>query len=752
MRALLVRWSASAVLSVLLAVVIGGCGDGGQVINPPVDNDQQLLVGTGSANGYVYTPVRVRASDLVVCELPLTEAEQEAQGLEPLAGGIATMDTGQKCRTGRSGTYSLVGVPAGSRVISFADRTGASLGSGVPVNVRTNGTTSGTRDPALTSTDPGACFGYLLGRPRMGSPIGGAAGLTWTDVRFAPSDLSGGLGELLPIPNVQVTLDGQATTTDEDGFFLFANVAPGEYQVTALEHHVPVEILGGQTVSVGETPAGPTGAVAGYVAAPVTLAWGDLYFSPTDPSGLQTVTDAWVMIDSGQMVRTNALGQFGLMGVTPGLHIVAAARETDEGFENLAVGQAFVVAGQVARVGVFPANIVGDIAITAPSTDTIQVGDMLELDAGALTPQGDLIFDFDWSSDNPQVARVNDFGVVRGKSAGSAVITATCGSKSASTTIHVVGATTQGRSLLYTDGLELWSLTRGSAPTQLSSFQANPAWGITGVLSADVSPDGTIIFQGEAGDSGQYDLFEFDAATAAPANLTQTPDDDEWAPRFSHDGQYLVFTSMSWGSSSGAAEAIVLADLSTYDTYAYGQPGWTPSFGAAFSPDDSVLAVGVVVHNDTAAAGLPRARGLNMLRGLRPRQATGESYGIGLISVSTSDVVGFFDTGQILPTTVDWLDSQTVVFTGAANGGTDVYWLDVSTPGSAPCALTNDGLDKYFVAAGPGGQAVAYSVLSSNLTTGEFDADIVAVRIDDGHVVPLATTGTVEFAPRWYPD
>lgn len=752
MRALIARRSAPVVLAVLLAAVIVGCGDGGQVINPPVDNDQDLLVGTGNANGYVYTPVRLRASGLVVCELPLTQAEQEAQGVEPLADGVATTDTGQKCRTGRSGTYSLVGVPAGSRVISFADKTGASMGSGVPVTVRTNSTTSGTRDPGSTSTDPGACFGYLLGRPRMGSPIGGATGLTWTDVRFAPSDLSGGLGELLPIPNARVTLDGQATTTDEDGFFLFVGVAPGEYQVTALGHSVPVEILGGQTVSVGETPAGATGAVAGYVAAPPTLAWGDLYFSPTDPSGLQAVSDAWVMIDTGQMVRTNALGQFGLMGVTPGLHIVAAARETDEGFENLAVGQAYVVAGQVARVGVFPASILGDIEITVPSTDTIEVGDMLELDAGALTPQGDLIFDFDWSSDNPQVARVNDFGVVRGKSAGTAVITATCGAKSASTTVHVVGTTTQARSLLYTDGLELWSFTRGSAPTRLSSFQTNPAWGITGVLAADVSPDGTIIFQGETDDSGQYDLFRFDGATVAPANLTQTPDDDEWAPRFSHDGQYLVFTSMLWGSSSTATETIVLADLSTYNTYAYGQPGWTPSFGAAFSPDDSVLAVGVVADSDAASAGLPHIRGLDMLRGLHPRQATGQSYGIGLISVSTSDAVGFFDTGSILPTTVDWLDAQTVVFTGSANGSSDVYWLDVSTPGSTPYALTGDGLDKYFVAAGPGGEAVAYSVLWSDSTTGEFDADIVAVRIDDGRVVPLAATGTIEFAPRWYPD
>lgn len=752
MRALPARLSAAVVLAALLAVIATGCG-GGPVVNPPVDNDDDLLVGTGSANGYVYTPVRVRAPDVTLCELPLTEAEQEAQGVEPLAGGVATTDAGQKCRTGRLGAYSFVGVPAGSRVISFADSTGASVGSGVPVTVRTNSTTSGTRDPASsTSTDPGACFGYVLGRPRMGSPIGGATGLTWTDVMFAPSDLSAGLGELLPIPNAQVTLDGQATTTDEDGFFLFVGVAPGEYQVTALEHSVPVEILGGQTVSVGETPPGASGAVAGYVAAPATLAWGDLFFTPTSPSGLQAVSDAWVMIDTGQMVRTNTLGQFGLMGVTPGLHIVAAARETDEGFENLAVGQAYVTAGQVVRVGVFPPNIVGDIEIVAPATDVIQVGDMLELDAGALTPQGDLIIDFDWSSDNPQVARVNDFGVIRGKSVGTAVITASCGAKSASTTIHVVGASTQARSLLYTDGLELWSFTRGSAPTQLSAFQDNPEWGITGVLSADVSPDGTIIFQGETDDSGQYDLFEFDVATAPPANLTQTPDDDEWAPRYSHDGQYLVFTAMLWGGTSTETDAIVLADLSTYNTYAYGQPGWTPSFGAAFSPDDTVLAVGVMVDDDAASAGLPRIRGLDMLRGLHMRQPEGETYGIGLISVSTGEAIELFDTGSILPTTVDWLDATTVVFTGSVDGATDVYWLDVSTAASTPYALTDDGLDKYFVAAGPNGNAVAYSVLWSDSTTGEFDADIVAVLVDDGSVVPVAATGSIEFAPRWYPD
>src|SRR5690606_8919213 len=84
-----------------------------------------------------------------------------------------------------------------------------------------------------------------------------------------------------------------------------------------------------------------------------------------------------------------------------------------------------------------------DTVVVSPSPASVREGSTVQLSAVTRDPDGKVLAGraITWASSNDNVAGVNENGLVTGKSAGSATITATSEGKSAASTVEVTPST-----------------------------------------------------------------------------------------------------------------------------------------------------------------------------------------------------------------------------------------------------------------------------------------------------------------------
>jgi hypothetical protein len=116
-----------------------------------------------------------------------------------------------------------------------------------------------------------------------------------------------------------------STTTDDDGTFLFRNLQPGRYQISAsragyARPPVTVTIQAGQPDSVIQLPMKPTSAIYGRIYDSRGRPLGNIRVQAmraSYPEGRRTLTIV-------QSVHTNDLGEYRLFWLAPGRYYIAA--------------------------------------------------------------------------------------------------------------------------------------------------------------------------------------------------------------------------------------------------------------------------------------------------------------------------------------------------------------------------------------------------------------------------------------------
>ena len=159
-------------------------------------------------------------------------------------------------------------------------------------------------------------------------------------------------------------------------------------------------------------------------------------------------------------------------------------------------------------------------AITvSPSTDTVMVADTVRLTAAAFDANGHRVeaAEFDWSSSDASVARVDGSGLVTGVAAGRATVTAAAGDATGTSEITVTG---------------------GGGGSGLMRLTNNPAVDAT---AGGWSPDGTRILFWSTRD-GNREIYVINADGSDPTRLTSASGWDT-GPRWSPDGTRIAFTS-----------------------------------------------------------------------------------------------------------------------------------------------------------------------------------------------------------------
>ena len=158
-------------------------------------------------------------------------------------------------------------------------------------------------------------------------------------------------------------------------------------------------------------------------------------------------------------------------------------------------------------------------AITvSPTADTLMVADTVRLTAAALDANGHAVeaAEFDWSSSDASVARVDGSGLVTGVAEGQATVTAAAGDATATAEITV---------------------TAGGGGSGLMRLTNNPAID----LPSEWSPDGTrILFWSDR--DGDQEIYVMNADGSGVTRLTNAPGRDldaQWSP----DGSRILFLS-----------------------------------------------------------------------------------------------------------------------------------------------------------------------------------------------------------------
>jgi uncharacterized protein YjdB len=110
----------------------------------------------------------------------------------------------------------------------------------------------------------------------------------------------------------------------------------------------------------------------------------------------------------------------------------------------IAIGQATITATVEGKTGTSRVNVIRErvntVRITPPGSQTIRVGQTFQLTATPLNALGQPLAGrtCDWTTSNPNVATINQNGLVTAVSTGSATMTAECEDRQASTGINVL--------------------------------------------------------------------------------------------------------------------------------------------------------------------------------------------------------------------------------------------------------------------------------------------------------------------------
>ncbi len=180
----------------------------------------------------------------------------------------------------------------------------------------------------------------------------------------------------------------------------------------------------------------PRGAARGYVGLCFRAAAPYLTIGAAR-SDVQTIRGAIVSVDSGAKAITNDVGRYVLYGLEPGVHTVTVSVPGTGGFASvIIVAKNTVTQGLLAPVG-----SIGEVTVSLPADIAVPaVGRSFTLNASAATPGGTPLTGFSaftWTTSDPTVASVDQFGKVTGLKLGSATITAEAGGVAGSITLDL---------------------------------------------------------------------------------------------------------------------------------------------------------------------------------------------------------------------------------------------------------------------------------------------------------------------------
>jgi uncharacterized protein YjdB len=147
------------------------------------------------------------------------------------------------------------------------------------------------------------------------------------------------------------------------------------------------------------------------------------------------------------------------------------------------------------------------VVVTDPGMEPLEVGLTLQLEAIVYDATGGVLDrPIEWNSDLPNIAEVDEFGLVTGQGRGTAIITASSEGKSASVQVRVVGEDTEaGNNLSYP---VVFAEGIGLSGAEVSDPMGDPVYANTGLRPGDaegITVDALPFFyEGNATDYGAY--------------------------------------------------------------------------------------------------------------------------------------------------------------------------------------------------------------------------------------------------------
>jgi TolB protein len=201
--------------------------------------------------------------------------------------------------------------------------------------------------------------------------------------------------------------------------------------------------------------------------------------------------------------------------------------------------------------------------------------------------------------------------------------------------------------------------------------------------------DGHLVYSAKVGE--HWDLYRYNFANGKNRRLTDTPDNDEWAPAWAHDGETIAYLSDAGGSAQ-----VWLMDLFGRDqrqVTSYAGPGEIP-YGA-WTPDDATILVTVTEPTAARILALPADGGT--LRDFMPSPS-------GSAAVSPNSSIAY----------VVWRNGSLDILLADANGRFQGDALATGRSEDTP-NFSRDGGRLAYAVGERGGRAVEFL----DLTTGE---------------------------------
>lgn len=280
-------------------------------------------------------------------------------------------------------------------------------------------------------------------------------------------------------------------------------------------------------------------------------------------------------------------------------------------------------------------------------------------------------------------------------------------------------------------------------------------------LAKEVAAKGWIAYVAR-GDNGTWDIFVMRPDGSQKRNITNTPDSEEAAPRFSPDGTRMLYRQLAKGSTIdhdrwGFQGKLVMANADGSNPVAQGNDGeltW-----ASWSPDGKQIAcltkkgidiVDLVTHQ--TARQLPR-KGMYQQLYWSPdgkwfcgvANVGSESWTVARINAETGDINPVRSFQNCTP---DWFpDSNHIIMSsrpanqpGNEGKGFTQLWMAAGDGSDQRLVYGEDGVHVYGGAVSPDGQYVMFTrVPKDGAGAGDNGAPICIMRLSDAPTIAGAS-------------